>query len=1079
MLTIFVLYNRFNNLHNDKTMRAPFIYVTANLNDIIDVDFLRNPFIRADVEAGSDLLNPDSLQIQAPSFIATGFDSSGNLVFQEKTTATFQPSQGLYLDVVTGEQTGLAFDIFEFLVPPEATTVFHSHLQGVELFYVLGGDPFNDDNPNIADNDEVIFELNADLDGVFNLADPNNPFSIVRDEEIEINGVELTKGSFVGLATGKIHTWSNTGKIPARIIALLTPAGIGEGFARVGAPAGLYDPSPEPHPILAANNTNNLIPTGRTPTEVEGIVPGDPEFYDFFTQVDFQPEVLQFLGFNPIPQTVDGVGSLVLYGVPADGSPAFQIDPPDGGPSGLVTSVIPGSALVGDDSPTLEDAIPAPSDPFANTSFETPFSLMRFGQNDGILNPNPVATNLFQIGANEFYSQVTTTQEVFRVLSGEVVFSIGDFQQTASEGDYFYIDAGQNLQLQGTANTANVIQFSVASSPLPETITLRVDTTEDQNDGSAENGLSLRDAIIIANRNPVDNFIIELQGGQTYLLEIDLRDENEALAGDLDILAGGRVEIVGIGDQKAVIDASGLEQGDRVFEIFPGAQVRFDNLKITGGRTTFFGGIFNGGDLTITNSEVSGNFVEFDHAGIYNSGRLVIDNSLIADNEATRFTGGIVNFAGGDLVITNSVIENNRASFDNGGITNFGTAMIQNTRINNNDSLQNVGGIFNGNTLTLIDSEVIGNSAILNNGGISNLGSLTIERSTIADNISGQFNGGVANGGFISIQDSVIRNNVAAQFNGGFVNFGNAMINNTEISNNVADFDNGGISNNGALTLTNSRVINNRALQTGGGIGNYNFMNVIGTEISNNSSNIDGGGITNYGTFNLQNSSVVDNRTAGNGGAIANYNRGQVVDSVISNNSAELGDGGILNSGNISVIRGTIANNITRGDNGGVGNSGSATLVDSTVENNQALNNGGLGNSLGTLEIVRTSILNNSAVQRAGGVGNGDNRPDIASNTTIIDSLISGNSAAVDPGVSNFGDAGDILDIDSLTVITDNFVTSANQLPEIPIIVDIPSPPGVGEPPSVGSNIFAQVLSQLISGQGSSNMMGANSPLFS
>ncbi|AFZ47736.1 hypothetical protein Cyast_1780 [Cyanobacterium stanieri PCC 7202] len=445
-------------------MRAPFIYVTANLDDIIDVDFLRNPFIRADVEAGSDLLNPDSLQIQAPSFIATGFDSSGNLVFQEKTTATFQPSQGLYLDVVTGEQTGLAFDIFEFLVPPEATTVFHSHLQGVELFYVLGGDPFNDDNPNIADNDEVIFELNADLDGVFNLADPMNPFSIVRDEEIEINGVELTKGSFVGLATGKIHTWSNTGKIPARIIALLTPAGIGEGFARVGAPAGLYDPSPEPHPILAANNTNNLIPTGRlfNSTEVEGIVPDDPDFYDFFKQVDFQPEVLEFLGFNPIPQTVEGVGSLVLYGVPADGSPAFQIDPPDGGPSGLVLGDRPGSAIVGDDSPTLEDAIPAPLDPFANTSFETPFSLMRFGQNDGPLNPNPVATNLFQIGVNEVYIQMTDDQEVFRILEGAVIFRIGEFEQLAQEGDYFYIDRGQTFELRGTPLTANVIQFTIA-----------------------------------------------------------------------------------------------------------------------------------------------------------------------------------------------------------------------------------------------------------------------------------------------------------------------------------------------------------------------------------------------------------------------------------------------------------------------------------------------------------------------------------------------------------------------------------------------------------------------------------------
>ena len=50
-----------------------------------------------------------------------------------------------------------------------------------------------------------------------------------------------------------------------------------------------------------------------------------------------------------------------------------------------------------------------------------------------------------------------------------------------------------------------------------ETITLTVNTTVDENDGGeAGTGLSLRDAISLANQSPENNHIIELQSGATY-----------------------------------------------------------------------------------------------------------------------------------------------------------------------------------------------------------------------------------------------------------------------------------------------------------------------------------------------------------------------------------------------------------------------------------------------------------------------------------------------------------------------------------------------------------------------------------
>ncbi|MBL1211581.1 hypothetical protein [Geminocystis sp. GBBB08] len=451
-----------------KITSTPYIYVTRNNRDLIEVDFTRNPFIAAEIEKNTGLVNSASVdKFFVPTFVATGYDKNGSRIYGERTVATFQPSQGLYQDIVVLDQTNNKFDAFEFLIPPEATTTFHTHTNGTELFYVLGGDPANDNNTGVPDNDNVIFELNADVDGVFNVADPTNPFSVIKDGEIEINGVEVTKGSFVSVPAGKIHTWANTGTIPARVIAFIVPGGIAEGFNTVGASAGIFDPSPQVHPILAANGTSNLIPTGNTPTEVNGVVPSDANFYDFFQQVAIAPDVLKKLSFTNFPTYLQDAGPVVVYGVNPDGSSAFKIDPSDDAGVGGVANPQGGSALVRDNSPGADSAVSATINPFANSSFNNPFTVLRFGQNDGILNPTPINTKLFSISAKENeYSVISNNYELFGVLSGEVIFEFGENDnnlhhvQVASEGDYVYVEPGNHFHLKGTQNGANLIQFS-------------------------------------------------------------------------------------------------------------------------------------------------------------------------------------------------------------------------------------------------------------------------------------------------------------------------------------------------------------------------------------------------------------------------------------------------------------------------------------------------------------------------------------------------------------------------------------------------------------------------------------------
>lgn len=112
-----------------------------------------------------------------------------------------------------------------------------------------------------------------------------------------------------------------------------------------------------------------------------------------------------------------------------------------------------------------------------------------------------------------------------------------------------------------------------------ETITLTVNTTVDENDGGeGGTGLSLRDAISVAQQSPENNYIIELEGGSTHTLNVDSGDPGD---NHLDLL--GNVTIRATGDERAVIDAGGLANPDIVLHIYGDANVNLGNITITGG----------------------------------------------------------------------------------------------------------------------------------------------------------------------------------------------------------------------------------------------------------------------------------------------------------------------------------------------------------------------------------------------------------------------------------------------------------------------------------------------------------------
>ncbi len=107
-----------------------------------------------------------------------------------------------------GEETGGRYALIEMLLPPGAGPPEHTHTHEDESFYILEG--------------EVRFESG---------------------EHVAV----LSRGGFLLAPRGLPHTFRNVGPGPARVLLLVTPAGLEKFFQEVGTL--LSGDSPAPLPI--------------------------------------------------------------------------------------------------------------------------------------------------------------------------------------------------------------------------------------------------------------------------------------------------------------------------------------------------------------------------------------------------------------------------------------------------------------------------------------------------------------------------------------------------------------------------------------------------------------------------------------------------------------------------------------------------------------------------------------------------------------------------------------------------------------------------------------------------------------
>ncbi|MFM6340995.1 MAG: Calx-beta domain-containing protein, partial [Dolichospermum sp.] len=424
------------------------------------------------------------------------------------------------------------------------------------------------------------------------------------------------------------------------------------------------------------------------------------------------------------------------------------------------------------------------------------------------------------------------------------------------EGEKFSaLVRGQNLTTQelGRINIENdwaniTVDGKVIAVEQAAPIVLTVTTTADQNDGSATGGLSLRDAILIANANPTTDYEIQLTGGTTYNLTSNGINENAALTGDLDIKSRSNVlYIVAVGGQ-ATINASGLLNSDRVFQVLDGGQLSLQNVMVTGGNISSNGGgirVDSNAALDLYNSTVTGNKASGYYnngGGIYNSGVVYLRNgSTVSNNIAAEEGGGIYN-SDGTLIATNSTISNNEGGVYGGGIsTLIGSVTLINTTVRGN-SAGNGGGIkSNGTSVALLNTTISGNSANSRGGGIYastdgvfNLINSTVTKNTAISTEYGNGGGGIYSlGATVNLKNTIVAGNInsnapdllssflsSALFNG---NNNNLIGNLTGAKGTVGtgtDIVNpnpglGPLQNNGGLTLTHALLSGSPAINAG------------------------------------------------------------------------------------------------------------------------------------------------------------------------------------------------------------------------------------------------------------------------
>lgn len=506
--------------------------------------------------------------------------------------------------------------------------------------------------------------------------------------------------------------------------------------------------------------------------------------------------------------------------------------------------------------------------------------------------------------------------------------------------------------LRTTLIAALLAAMALSLQPIQpaQAATIGVTVTNDELDGTCAGAtvatvggaadVSLREAICIANSAGGPDVIT--LGSNTYALSGPGTAENGNVDGDLDI--AGDLTINGNGPGTTVVDASGLTNRERVFQILSGT-VNFNDLTVTGGLEQGADGPpMNGGGTALGGSGITAT-----GGGIFNSGTLTLDNVSVESNRVIGGNGG--NGTNG----TSQSLGGLAGAAHGGGIYNTGTLTLQNgSQVTNNDADGGDGGDASGAP----DFNQGGNASGALGGGIFSNGTLTLDNSSV--DVNGNINGG--QGGDASDGDITTGGNGGVGYGAGIYASGPVTLQNgSSVSENTGYGGDGGNASNGsAASLVGGGTGGNAR---GAGIWSGSPLVVDGSSVSDNwLTGGDGGDASGSGAL-----CAGGNAGWGLGGGVYSGGQASVQSaSSVSDNTALGGDGG--SAGGCTVFN--VAGSNGEGQGGGAHSNGSLTVDRSYFTYNQAQTQGAaLNNGIfaDPLTVTFSSLNNNDALDEDGG----------------------------------------------------------------------------------------------------------------
>ena len=466
--------------------------------------------------------------------------------------------------------------------------------------------------------------------------------------------------------------------------------------------------------------------------------------------------------------------------------------------------------------------------------------------------------------------------------------------------------------------------------------------------------LSLREAIIAANKNGANDTINLKTGTYTLSVANSGGQENAALEGDLDIsndptmnarthaVTSHTLTIVGKGAGVTFIDAAGI---DRVFQIAPGSTVVFRNLTIKGGLATDDGtssasgtGAAHGGGILMDGAKVT-----LDNVQLTGNNAKGTDGTDESNNPDTRGGAGH-DAAGGGVyassntanvltLINNSTLRNNKAVAGAGGHGGNASSDSSSTAGRGGDGGNAQGGglYIGGGTITLTSANLQSNSAIGGNGGTGGTGNNTTSGADGGQAGDAQGGGLYASGAAVTLTASNLTLNQANGGRGGDAG-GNASSGTAGGNGGDGGLAQGGglFATGGSLTVATSNVRSNQAI--GGNAGDGKTGDDVSKEGSSDAYGGQGGAAQGAGLYlsvaspSITTSTIANNSaTGGNGGQGGDGTRsgsGEAVGGDGGNGGDADGAGVYSASGSLSLTVSTLSGNSLQGGRGGDGGHG-------------------------------------------------------------------------------------------------------------------------------------------------------------